>query len=46
MAAAMQETRWDTHLAATARQQLLDALQDGHCGLLPATAASRSAARG
>ena len=37
MAAAMQETRWDTHLATTARQQLLDALQDGHCGLLPAT---------
>ena len=36
MAAATQETRWDTHLAATARQQLLDALQDGHCGLLPA----------
>ena len=36
MAAAMQETRWDTHLAATARQQLLDALQDGHCGMLPA----------
>ena len=37
MAAATQETRWDNHLAATARQQLLDALQDGHCGLLPAT---------
>ena len=36
MAAAMQETRWDTHLATTARQQLLDALQDGHCGMLPA----------
>lgn len=36
MAAAMQETRWDSHLSATARQQLLDALQDGHCGLLPA----------
>ena len=36
MAAAMQETRWDDHLAATARQQLHDALQDGHCGLLPA----------
>ena len=36
MAAATQETRWDTHLAAPARQQLLDALQDGHCGLLPA----------
>ena len=35
MAAAMQETRWDDHLAATARQQLHDALQDGHCGLLP-----------
>ena len=37
MAAATQETRWDNHLAAPARQQLLDALQDGHCGLLPAT---------
>ena len=36
MAAATQETRWDNHLAAPARQQLLDALQDGHCGLLPA----------
>jgi len=36
MAAAMQETRWDAHLAATAHQQLHDALQDGHCGLLPA----------
>lgn len=35
MAAAMQETRWDDHLPATARQQLHDALQDGHCGLLP-----------
>ena len=37
MATATQETRWDNHLAAPARQQLLDALQDGHCGLLPAT---------
>lgn len=36
MAVAMQETRWDGHLSSTARQQLLDALQDGHCGLLPA----------
>ncbi|MHB1410991.1 MAG: ChaN family lipoprotein [Acidovorax defluvii] len=36
MAAAMQETRWDHHLAPTARQQLHEALQDGHCGLLPA----------
>lgn len=36
MAAAMQEARWDNHLAATARQQLLDALQQGHCGLLSA----------
>ena len=36
MAGATQETRWDNHLAAPARQQLLDALQDGHCGLLPA----------
>ena len=36
MAAATQETRWDNHLAAPARQQLLDALQDGHCGMLPA----------
>jgi uncharacterized iron-regulated protein len=36
MAAAMQETRWDDHLAVSARQQLHDALQDGHCGLLPA----------
>ena len=36
MTAAMQDTRWDNHLAAPARQQLHDALQDGHCGLLPA----------
>jgi len=36
MAAALQDTRWDSHLAASARQQLLDALQQGHCGLLPA----------
>ena len=35
MAATMQETRWDNHLATTARQQLHEALQDGHCGLLP-----------
>ncbi|RDD94218.1 hypothetical protein DTW89_06230 [Acidovorax sp. BoFeN1] len=36
MAAAMQENHWDDHLATAARQQLLDALQQGHCGLLPA----------
>ena len=36
MAAALQDTRWDSHLAAAARQQLLEALQRGHCGLLPA----------
>jgi hypothetical protein len=44
MAAATQETRWANHLAVTARQQLLDALQDG-MGLLPATTARHSACR-
>ncbi|QMV75522.1 ChaN family lipoprotein [Comamonas piscis] len=33
----MQQTRWDSHLPATAWQRQLDAIADGHCGLLPAS---------
>ncbi len=31
----MQQTRWDSHLPAAAWQRQLDAMADGHCGLLP-----------
>ena len=31
----MQQTRWDSHLPAAAWQRQLDAIADGHCGLLP-----------
>ena len=31
----MQQTQWDTHLSATGWQRQLDAIRDGHCGLLP-----------
>lgn len=33
----MQQTRWDSHLPAAAWQRQLDAIADGHCGLLPDT---------
>lgn len=33
----MQQSRWDSHLPAAAWQRQLDAIADGHCGLLPDT---------
>lgn len=33
----MQQTRWDSHLPAAAWQRQLDAIAEGHCGLLPDT---------
>lgn len=33
----MQQNRWDSHLPAAAWQRQLDAIADGHCGLLPAS---------
>lgn len=31
----MQQTRWDNHLPAAGWQRQLDAIAEGHCGLLP-----------
>ena len=35
MRTVMQQTQWDTHLAATNWQRQQDAIREGHCGLLP-----------
>ncbi len=37
MREAMQQPQWDTHLPQPGWQRQLDAIRDGHCGLLPDT---------